>query len=646
MNSSCKTTAMTTPDEDLEQASTLRGTSWGYLLDSYNKKVNLLQEKREEIQQGHEDLARCKEEFADKTHNKVSDDDVIEINAGGVPFSIPRGTLTYLKGTRLEALFSGRWDNKVLRDSNGRVFLDVSPTCFQSVLDYLSELRVSPPDDLPNQPYVEAEDQMYLDYLTESFGIFESEDGLVINSTILDEAEQIQSLYNFLSEEDTIDSSNLDLLYRGSRDGFNSTDFHELCDDKGPTVTIIKDREGNIFGGYLDKSWNNYEGWIASENAFLFLLRNRLDTQTAKMKLRGHRNDCAAYCSPEYGPMFGEFDIQITSNCDVNRCSSHVSTFQLPQGETERVLTGHTSFRVFEIEVHKVTGRNNTSQRSTTNVNSDNETEEDWASMTFDEFPDGVKDAFLQEQKATASANEELQKQLLAFEKEKAFVEHFSSTKVEPTEEIITFSVSGKTLETRRSTLSIMKDSVLAKHFDDPLWASERDYIENKVKDWKSSDITEWINDVEGLSIEDAAILNEQSMSGLELLALESEHLEKMGIARVATQALIMKKIRELDEKSTACNQNIMMVEHSSYCFGKILDHLRFLSFCQSKEETQEIPLPIIRKAEQKRFQRIVDYYFPCETSFFFSDIPSEISELTDAITQSIVEARKNVYRV
>src|SRR5205823_4982556 len=41
------------------------------------------------------------------------------------------------------------------------------------------------------------------------------------------------------------------LLLRGSRDGFTSKDFHRLCDNKGPTVTIIKVKgNGKLIGGY------------------------------------------------------------------------------------------------------------------------------------------------------------------------------------------------------------------------------------------------------------------------------------------------------------------------------------------------------------------------------------------------------------
>ena len=43
--------------------------------------------------------------------------------------------------------------------------------------------------------------------------------------------------------------------WRASADGWASTTFHSLCDNKGPTVTII--RVGKyIFGGYTSTSWS------------------------------------------------------------------------------------------------------------------------------------------------------------------------------------------------------------------------------------------------------------------------------------------------------------------------------------------------------------------------------------------------------
>ncbi len=49
------------------------------------------------------------------------------------------------------------------------------------------------------------------------------------------------------------------LLYRASEHGYTGESFHEYCNDKGPTLIVIKSSEGWIFGGYTTQSWNG--GW-------------------------------------------------------------------------------------------------------------------------------------------------------------------------------------------------------------------------------------------------------------------------------------------------------------------------------------------------------------------------------------------------
>ncbi|CAG8659625.1 28415_t:CDS:2, partial [Racocetra persica] len=42
------------------------------------------------------------------------------------------------------------------------------------------------------------------------------------------------------------------LLYRGKENDFNAEKFHKLCDNKGPTLTIVKLTDQRLFGGYND----------------------------------------------------------------------------------------------------------------------------------------------------------------------------------------------------------------------------------------------------------------------------------------------------------------------------------------------------------------------------------------------------------
>jgi hypothetical protein len=47
----------------------------------------------------------------------------------------------------------------------------------------------------------------------------------------------------------------LQLLYKGSRDGFESYDFHRKCKDYPNTFAFVESEHGNIFGGFTSLAW-------------------------------------------------------------------------------------------------------------------------------------------------------------------------------------------------------------------------------------------------------------------------------------------------------------------------------------------------------------------------------------------------------
>ena len=49
---------------------------------------------------------------------------------------------------------------------------------------------------------------------------------------------------------------NWKLIFRASEHKDGNQSFHECCDDKGPTLIVVKSREGWIFGGYTTQSWS------------------------------------------------------------------------------------------------------------------------------------------------------------------------------------------------------------------------------------------------------------------------------------------------------------------------------------------------------------------------------------------------------
>jgi hypothetical protein len=52
------------------------------------------------------------------------------------------------------------------------------------------------------------------------------------------------------------------LLYRGTRDGFGSKDFHSKCDNHSKTLTLLKAKGSEfIFGAFTAVNWDSSSGW-------------------------------------------------------------------------------------------------------------------------------------------------------------------------------------------------------------------------------------------------------------------------------------------------------------------------------------------------------------------------------------------------
>jgi hypothetical protein len=151
------------------------------------------------------------------------------------------------------------------------------------------------------------------------------------------------------------------LLYRGTRDGFGSSDFHSKCDGHSNTLTIVKAIESSfIFGGFTTVAWeSSAKGkWKSDSSAFLFSLTNK-DNQALKMKVDQNRHQYAIFCNSSNGPRFGD-DIILTNNANITmECESNLSfAYKHPQYEdgtnaAQTFLAGSYVSQLDEIEVYE-----------------------------------------------------------------------------------------------------------------------------------------------------------------------------------------------------------------------------------------------------------------------------------------------------
>ena len=135
-------------------------------------------------------------------------------------------------------------------------------------------------------------------------------------------------------------SKSLELLYRGTRDGTQPEKFHNLCDDKGPTITLFKNEKGNIFGGFASISWKSSGEYQSAPDSFIFTLTNIYNTEPIKFPSKNDRQEVYHYST--YGPWFGGGrDIGIDSDFSKNNAyTSFPYTYIDISGKGKSIFTG------------------------------------------------------------------------------------------------------------------------------------------------------------------------------------------------------------------------------------------------------------------------------------------------------------------
>jgi len=147
----------------------------------------------------------------------------------------------------------------------------------------------------------------------------------------------------------------ISLLFKASRDGFNAKAFHDKCDNKGPTITVVKSSYDKIFGGYADVSWDTRNNWVNSPRNFVFSI--------SQNKIFRERNNhgSSQYNGSNYGPMFESdylrigysqynWDTNINSNCDSSTSNDYC------EAASSRISGSNDNvhFTVKEVEIFQV----------------------------------------------------------------------------------------------------------------------------------------------------------------------------------------------------------------------------------------------------------------------------------------------------
>ena len=121
-----------------------------------------------------------------------------------------------------------------------------------------------------------------------------------LDSIILNKNERKEEFIDKILEWSNTKS--MKLIYRGTRDGMTSKDFHNKCDNKGKTICLFLNDKGNIFGGYSSIPWASNGGDKTDKDCFIFTLTNIYNTEPTKFP---YQNNRSVYHDANYGPIFG-----------------------------------------------------------------------------------------------------------------------------------------------------------------------------------------------------------------------------------------------------------------------------------------------------------------------------------------------------
>jgi len=148
------------------------------------------------------------------------------------------------------------------------------------------------------------------------------------------------------------------LLYKWTQHPRTDVAWHQQCNGKGPTVTVVTTHDGHVFGGYCDLPW-----WTSTPHLSLGRLDYKASTKSFIFSLTDGKGrqpyQCSQYRSGgfavcvsrhESGFAWGLGPDLYLNPENMSLSSSYLHTYSLPEGFTGRKTFLASSFTNWEIE--------------------------------------------------------------------------------------------------------------------------------------------------------------------------------------------------------------------------------------------------------------------------------------------------------
>ena len=239
---------------------------------------------------------------------------------------------------------------------------------YKSDIQIAEKLAIEKENELNQTKKDKFESEPDLKLILHNIKIFEEQ--LQKNKELLEQHRlQIESLYNTKTLTTIIEIERLTSflgakkifltqIFRATEDGASGSLLRKKIKSASPTVSIVKDKNGNVFGGYTTQTWvSNIEKggfeFKPDENAFLFslTLNKKYPIQPTEINHAIVVSD-NALCSFGFG-----MDIFIANNCfdkDANNYVSFPSSYGNSLVPKTEISNFNTHFEVEEFEVFHV----------------------------------------------------------------------------------------------------------------------------------------------------------------------------------------------------------------------------------------------------------------------------------------------------
>lgn len=185
----------------------------------------------------------------------------------------------YLKGKDTREFYERLMVVNEQANENARILLENYKSSMKNIVESMVDLKNRVYDSFVKATAI-TNDKVHFDSnilrkpLHTNIGEFKLYDSLIVkhSKSLIDElaAEQSDFLKKLLNKP-----KNVQLLYRGSENGFTAATFHQKCDNIPNTLVLVRTEFGKTIGGFTQYTWNAVGNSLVKEagkHSFIFSL--------------------------------------------------------------------------------------------------------------------------------------------------------------------------------------------------------------------------------------------------------------------------------------------------------------------------------------------------------------------------------------